>query len=335
MRYIKVYGTDGDDQLSDAFKIVYPEAYHLLCDIHVRDNIENKLSALNIHKNNQLKILNSIFGLRVNDKHLKGLVDSESEDEIDNRLIEFLSDLSAMGEKEVEFSKYFLTYKVQKLKYNMRSDIRETCGLGYPPKGYNQNPNESSNRVVKRKITEKCTISKFVDIYEEVLVEQNDKVKVALLGVGDIRIRDEFKDAFVDPLKFQKMLPQQKDKFLSKLDNFNISEYRNSLKVNIGTAYNFSINGIPDNVAGNIFRKSSIYLKNDTDIVRKPQTKSGFLVPSKNSNEFHTVTIGDNGKVTCDKICQNFKSFRVCSHIVAVAKKNGMFRFSLSYYFLF
>ncbi len=43
--------------------------------------------------------------------------------------------------------------------------------------------------------------------------------------MGDIRIRDEFKDAFVDPLKFQKMLPQQKDKFLSKLDNFNISEY--------------------------------------------------------------------------------------------------------------
>jgi hypothetical protein len=81
------------------------------------------------------------------------------------------------------------------------------------------------------------------------------------------------------------MLPQQNDKFLSKLDNFNISEYRNSLKVK-STAYNFSINGIPDS---NIFRKTSIYLKNDTDIVRNPQTKSGFLVPSKNSNEFHTV----------------------------------------------
>jgi hypothetical protein len=60
-----------------------------------------------------------------------------------------------MGEKEVEFGKYFLAHKAQKLKYSMRSDIREIVGLGYPPVGYNQNPNESSNRVIKRKVKEK------------------------------------------------------------------------------------------------------------------------------------------------------------------------------------
>ena len=101
----------------------------------MEDNIERKLSDLNINKNKQLKILNSIFGVRVHDKQLKGLVDSESADEYDQRLSAIMSDLSSMGEKEIEFGKYFLIHKAQKLKHTMRSDIREIVGPGYPPAG--------------------------------------------------------------------------------------------------------------------------------------------------------------------------------------------------------
>jgi hypothetical protein len=64
---IKVYDTDGDDPLSGAFNLVYPNAYHLLCDIHIKDNIEQKLKDLCINNSNQLKIVNTIFGLKVNE----------------------------------------------------------------------------------------------------------------------------------------------------------------------------------------------------------------------------------------------------------------------------
>jgi hypothetical protein len=150
---IKVYGTDGDYQLSGAFNLVYPIAYHLPCDIHV----------------------NTIFGVKVNEKHLKGLVYSESEVVFDKRSGELLSDLLRMGEKEVKFGNHFLAHKAQKRKHRMRSDISEIVGLGYPPVGYNQNPNEGSNRAIKRQVKEKCTIVQFIDIFDEILVDKTIK----------------------------------------------------------------------------------------------------------------------------------------------------------------
>ena len=37
---LKAYGTDGDHGLINAMKSVFPEAVHLLCDLHTRDNME-------------------------------------------------------------------------------------------------------------------------------------------------------------------------------------------------------------------------------------------------------------------------------------------------------
>ena len=86
---------------------------------------------------------------------------------------------------------------------------------------------------------------------------------------------------------------------------------------------NFLIPGLSTDITNSIFKKSSQYLQNDTDIVRKPNTKNGYLVPSKNLNLFHTVTTFETGKITCDKSCQNYQAFGICSHITAVARKNG------------
>jgi hypothetical protein len=58
----------------------------------------------------------------------------------------------------------------------------------------------------------------------------------------------------MDPIKFQKMLPKKKDKFLKKSDCFNISEYRNSLNDCFG-ASSFSIPGFNNELTSNIFRK--------------------------------------------------------------------------------
>ena len=40
---VKVFGTDGDKNLSQAFSACFGTAHHLLCDIHMQDNIERKL----------------------------------------------------------------------------------------------------------------------------------------------------------------------------------------------------------------------------------------------------------------------------------------------------
>ena len=59
---LKVFGTDGDVNLSSAFQGCFPISKHLLCDIHMFDNIEQKLIKLGISGKLKKEYLNDIFG---------------------------------------------------------------------------------------------------------------------------------------------------------------------------------------------------------------------------------------------------------------------------------
>jgi hypothetical protein len=85
-----------------------------------------------------------------------------------------------------------------------------------------KNPNESINAKFQRKLEQKklngkCSMSEFVDVFDELIQEQNDKMKYALFGLGDIIIKPEYKNIFVDPINFSKLTSNQKEKYLKKL----------------------------------------------------------------------------------------------------------------------
>jgi hypothetical protein len=108
-----------------------------------------------------------------------------------------MSKISSLGEKENEFCNYFLTFKSKLIKQTMRADIRTTAGLGFPPIRFNQNPNESINAVILSKVKSKniygkCTMSQFIDIFEEIIIEQNDKIRQCMRGIGDFKNKDDF-----------------------------------------------------------------------------------------------------------------------------------------------
>jgi hypothetical protein len=65
---VSVFGTDGDKQLYEAFQLSFPKAQHLLCDIHMKDNVEMKLNDLKISDQNKFRIVNLIFGSRIGKK---------------------------------------------------------------------------------------------------------------------------------------------------------------------------------------------------------------------------------------------------------------------------
>jgi hypothetical protein len=97
-----------------------------------------------------------------------------------------------------------------------------------------KNPNESINAKFQRKLEQKklngkCSMSEFVDVFDELIQEQNDKMKYALFGLGDIIIKPEYKNIFVDPINFSKLTSNQKEKYLKKLDTFNPTTYKVSL----------------------------------------------------------------------------------------------------------
>ena len=53
------------------------------------------------------------------------------------------------------FFNYFLRYKSDSVCHSMRADLRESVGLGSPPKIFTTNASESINAMMKRKVNYK------------------------------------------------------------------------------------------------------------------------------------------------------------------------------------
>ena len=76
-KHLKVYVTDGDVSLSQSCEVCFTSAEHLLCDIHMYDNISKKLQSLNIPKEVCKTVLINSFGISRESTKEPGLVDSE------------------------------------------------------------------------------------------------------------------------------------------------------------------------------------------------------------------------------------------------------------------
>ena len=66
-RGILAFGTDGEEELYKAMKFNFPNAVHLRCFNHFRDNCKNKLKSSNVPEEAQKQFLFDVFGRRVGD----------------------------------------------------------------------------------------------------------------------------------------------------------------------------------------------------------------------------------------------------------------------------
>ena len=76
-----------------------------------------------------------------------------------------------------------------------------------------------------------------------------------------------------------------------------------------------------------IFSKSEKYVYYSTDSIKtspgETETPNSFIIASaSNSSTPHTVIYHKNGKYYCGGQCVRFKSYKICSHTVAVAEYN-------------
>jgi len=92
LRGIKAFGTDGELALVNAFENAFPNALHLRCFKHFRDNIESKLKSLNLMPSSCEEILCDIFGVTDSEQTQLGLVDA-----VDTT--DFASKLNALEER--------------------------------------------------------------------------------------------------------------------------------------------------------------------------------------------------------------------------------------------
>ena len=114
---LKAYGTDGEPELAKAFKVVFPNAVHLRCVNHLRQNIKDKLRSLGIPQSGLTEFLGDIFGAIHGSHFEQGLIDCESESSFRaglNRIQQRWNNLAqsfVQNCQSPEFHSWFMKYK--------------------------------------------------------------------------------------------------------------------------------------------------------------------------------------------------------------------------------
>ena len=75
---LKRFGTDAEVNVFQAFKTCFPNADHLFCWIHSKDNVKRKLADLKLRFTKSY--ISEIFGKKSGNLKVKGLLDSESQE---------------------------------------------------------------------------------------------------------------------------------------------------------------------------------------------------------------------------------------------------------------
>ena len=83
---LRAFGTDGEKALVDAFSHEFRYAMHLTCFNHFRQNVKRKLQELQYPESSMKEILGDIFGCKQGSTFSEGLVDSNSDEEFDEKL---------------------------------------------------------------------------------------------------------------------------------------------------------------------------------------------------------------------------------------------------------
>ena len=214
---MKVFGTDGDRNLSSSFSACFGDAYHLLCDLHMYDNIQRKLSDICIPRKTAKLYLEEIFGKDCDASPVKSLVNCSSPSEFDS-LFETLKPSWISRHKNGEqFVHYFSKYKAPEIINCMNANLRSMCGLGFPPKPYTQNASECINAVMKSDIRQdqgrrkKITAEEFCKCFQNTVETQQEEVKKALYGQGQYSLKAEYAHLQVEETEFWRKSSKQRE----------------------------------------------------------------------------------------------------------------------------
>ena len=354
---VRVVGTDGERALGDAFMHEFRFSQHLLCFIHVRRNIKDKLSECNIPSEISRKIVDDIFGHRVGTVFQEGLVDSFDNDDyqckLDALIKEWQTTQMPSSAHIQKFVEWFLSNKADAIRDTMLRPIREECGLGTPPDTFTTNASESINALLKHKVDYKRSeLPIFIDKVKQLIDEQEKEVERAVINRGKYQFREQYQFLEVEESKWFKMNSAQRVKHLSKVRTTMVSDAcepgtggaGSSLQIQCGRGSAlskalsldveaaFKIVNIPRTCLEGMWLKAAELLNKEHAIVPAPgQSPEAKMVLSYSGKAPHMVTPVGGGGLNCDANCVNWKSLGICSHSIAVAEINGKLAHFISF----
>ena len=203
---------------------------------------------------------------------------------------------------------------------------------------FTTNSSESLNHLIKQEVQWKeSKLPQLIGNLKSIADDQVRETEKAVIGQGEWRFTDHYSSLMVPGGSwFSHMSDGAKNAHMKKV----FSQRPSS--VSVSSKGSSSVNDSPilsvpvdeceiANVCmstlRNIWSKAEKLIKSDGHIIKVPwlSDEMARLVKSTSSEEPHLV-IRNHRKISmfcCDKKCQMFKGFSICSHVVATAQVNG------------
>lgn len=334
---LMAFGTDDEKALENGFNNNFERATHLLCEIHLKKNLERKLVELGITGNTKDEFISDVFGRLIGDIFESGLTDAANKEEFDSMLNLLKQKWSNAHNNGAVFHEWFIANKAVSFLQSVISPVRQRAGLGCPPERFTTNRSERTNGVIQEFIQQECngkvdeyvfavTLQKLVDMQEK-------EVELAVIGKGEYKIRDRFKHIFVSPSNWVKMTEKQTEAALRKIHTTTVNEKVDSTASAVSRALRdddnplmqtFSkacVDWIPRDVLVHIIAKASSLVSKVHVIPDQATPQTTMIVPSSsNPKKPHVIVCFANGKCECQD-CPGYSSAFVCAHAIAASIK--------------
>ena len=148
---LKAFGTDGESELIKAFQLCFPQATHLRCTNHLRQNIKDKLRSLGVPQSVFSEFLADIFGVQKGSNFEAGLIDADSETSFTAALEHLKHRWNNLERSCIshcsnpQFHSWFLKYKASDIKECVLPVVRVKAGLD-PTQKFTTNISELINQ---------------------------------------------------------------------------------------------------------------------------------------------------------------------------------------------
>lgn len=346
-----VYGTDGEKALGDGFGWPLVNAQHLLCDLHMKDNISAKLHDLGIRGETAKDVMNDIFGKIVGSERVPGLIDAASSDELNTAMENLKVKWASHHGQGKRFVEYFLKHKLVLVRQTMTADIRAMSGLGWPPAVYDQDPNECMNSVLQREKQragkKDLTIPEFARLLASVVRRQRTEEDLALIGVGDQLFLDpDYETYGLKETLFYRKTKDQQNAVLKKFYQAPVNSHKElpvDLQAKFPTQANtvdtdfptlsvplekMQIVRVPFAVLARIYNNASVLLQDKAkNIIKAPGEGDNLpwyvLSEIRNAPSYIVTkkrTARHNVYYECSNSCIRFTAHAICAHTIAVAE---------------
>ena len=331
------FGTDDELALRNGFNSNFERSIHLLCEIHLKKNIENSFLSFGIRGKNKDEITFDIFGKHREGVFERGLSDANSEDDFFHKLGILEKRWSQQHTAGKNFYDWFLKQKAPESIRSVISPVRQRAGLGCLPTRFTTNRSERTSGVIQDFIQRECGQGKvneyvFATTLQKSISMQEKDVEFSVVDKGKNKLRTSFEHIRVTSSRWSKMTENQMQAVLKKIHTISVQDVSLGSRLLSFNKYlvkqlfpllkkllDSGVDWIPRDLLAHMTKKASGL--NAWAFPLPGTDRDTVVIPSKSKqNKPHIIVFQANGKCECPD-CPGYSASSICAHVIAASVK--------------